>query len=239
MPCVGHNEALQQQNTGYENRYAYVSCTMSLVNFLCRIITPSAIIHQPGFIGTYSYVQPIVSPPDTLTDQSHTNDTPLRTVHEHYRIPGSQIYKTLDKHIKELECYNSPSQEALFDDPNYSPVCSHVYNEEGMTYDRLATKSTGCEYGYSYVRINRKDHPSSTTTTQQDSTSTVYDTIAVSHSDELLRIAALGTYEMDPELISTLKRSDERIHSPNEKSCYQSLDQKTLSPVNSYTTINK
>lgn len=230
------------------------------------IITPLTAKNQPHFMDTYSFVQEkdIESSLDTLTSEPiKKSEHPTTDTHQTVITdgPGCQIYQTLDKYIEELECHTTQdSYDRLFDDPNYSPLCAPYTSSllvpptnppiADVKYDKLASKPTETsEYAYTYVHVPRKQrnpgHMQTRSATSKEK------------SEELLRIAALGTYEMDPEFISTLQLPSEEAKSQpsspppkvNRKktrvvegihpsNCYQSLDQKTLSPDNSYTTLN-
>lgn len=179
--------------------------------------------------------------------------------------PGSHIYQTLDKYIEELECYvggadnnnttgtTQDSYDRLFDDPNYSPLCASntssllppvppppdaTTDDDDMEYDKLATAESR-EYEYAYAHMAKKKRKKDEARAPDPRRK----------GEELLKIAEMGKYEMDPEFISTLRSVPEeeeslkakpRVVEPSQKRhCYQPLDQKTLTPDNSYTTLNK
>lgn len=229
---------------------------------------------QPQFIGTYSYVQPHK---EYSLDESIHSDSSSIQYHDQpdgkdYEItqptkditpdddasvvdPGGHIYHTLDKYIEELECFvdsdtsnttgtTHDSYDRLFDDPNYFPICTSNPSSllvphrstEGV-YDRLPKRlSESSDYAYAYSHIT-KEKKKKDETKESDS----------KKGEELLKIVALGTYEIDPELISTLRAVPEdgahvkakaRVVEPNKtKHSYQQIDQNTLTPDNSYTDL--
>ena len=233
---------------------------------------------QPHFIGTYSYVQPYKenSPESTHSDspskqyydqpddKKYENTQPTKDITPDAASvvdPSSHIYQTLDKYIEELKCYadsdtsnttvtTQDSYDRLFDDPNYSPICTSNPSSllvpallpperpTDVVYDRLPKRlSESSEYAYVYSHMTEKKKKKDETT-ESDS----------KKGEELLKIAALGTYEIDPEFISTLRAVPEedgvkgkaRVVEPNKtKHSYQPIDQNTLTPDNSYTNLKK
>lgn len=224
-------------------------------------------------------------PPSTHPTYGTSHVTTCLSLH------GSHIYQTLDKYIEELEglsfldeeeeqegtSTNKDSYDRLFDDPNYSPLCatyiSHtsasvptstssgplLTNNEVMEvieYDKLASKSVDTDYSYAYAHMTMKRRKALEKMTSSD--------IPVNNkiSEDILRIAELGTYEMDPEFITTLQmfranqedvpvedtpplppksvmNTDRNSGVKPFKNCYQSLDQNTLTPDHSYTSLTK
>lgn len=220
-------------------------------------------------------------PPSTHPTYGTSHVTTCLSLH------GSHIYQTLDKYVEELEglsfleeeeeertSTNKDSYDSLFDDPNYSPLCatyiSHTStsvpsstlsgpllakNEvmEVLQYDKLASKSVDTDYSYAYAHMTMKRRKALEKMASSDTT------VNNKISEEILRIAELGTYEMDPEFITTLqmfhasqedvpiedtpplppKSADRTSGMKSFKNCYQSLDQNTLTPDNSYATLTK
>ena len=222
-------------------------------------------------------------PPSTHPTYGTSHVTTCLSLH------GSHIYQTLDKYIEELEglsfleeeeegtSTNKDSYDRLFDDPNYSPLCatyiSHTSasapnstpsvplltkNEvmEVIEYDKLASKSVDTDYSYAYAHMTMKRRKALEKMTSSD--------MSVNNkiSEDILRIAELGTYEMDPEFITTLQMfranqkdvpiedmpplppkspmNTDRISGMKPfKNCYQSLDKNTLTPDHSYTSLTK
>lgn len=215
---------------------------------------------SPQFIGTYSLLRPHK---DTLenTESSLSSQEEVLPVEDVTKSsPGSQIYQTLDKYMEELETFmedsktNKDMYDRLFDDPNYSPIntshapslFSSVPSGPKLTqYDKLASKPSDSDYAYAYSHMagkrkkTRKNQPPK--------------------NEDILHIADMGTYEMDPEFISTLRSQKQEslttknglpmLHKnvvctteANKKAmvnCYQSLDHSTLTPDNSYTILSR
>ena len=232
------------------------------------------------FIGTYSFVQPYPDTSSTNTisielesasqdteDHVTTSDdvVPVEQHHETANIsPGSHIYHTLDKYIEELESIledtsiasNKDMYDRLFDDPNYSPIrtsdVSSLFSpvivprtsKVVIQYDKLASKPTDGDYAYAYSHLASKNKKHHKSRSLQDK--------------DIFHIAAMGTYEMDPEFLSNIRSQTQppikSIPPPNkvknekhtkacEKStavnCYQPIDHSTLTPDHSYTLLTK
>ena len=140
--------------------------------------------------------------------------------------PGVHIYQTLDKYLEQL--MNTPleprddreakqlqitSPQQLFDDPNYSPVeisdkqspsSTNHFTLSSCTlpgnYDKLQPKSPDAEYAYAYSHIMKLRKQLKKLRRIDGHT----DPSSLFHL-ELLHVAATGTYEIDPKLITQIE----------------------------------
>ena len=150
------------------------------------------------------------------------------------------------------------SYDWLFDDPNYSHVqiiASHTprhllslstpnipCSQNCMSgtsfekYDKLQPKTSEAEYAYAYSHLVKLRKQLKKLKRKNPSSS--------HHQVELLRVAAMGTYEMDPSFVSTLEgESNTSNNGANKKETealphqYQSLDKTTMASENGYTDL--
>ena len=165
--------------------------------------------------------------------------------------PGSHIYQTLDKYMEELDELmfteeekgkdmekggKKDSYDRLFDDPNYSPLYTakappSISSLDGVSpakqqsleeYDKLEPKPSDSEYAYAYAHMIKLRQR----LRERKKKTNVPGTIASSGTDkneEILRIAALGTYEMDPNFISTLRIKQDKEEDVTPESTPNSL----------------
>ena len=204
--------------------------------------------------------------------------------------PSVHIYQTLDKYLEQLANHpftftevekemnkSQPSYDQLFDDPNYTHV--EITEEQESTalpsnkltrhkstpdnYDKLQPKPSDSEYTYAYshmLKLRRKLKKLKRKDGHVDPSSRFH--------VELLRVEAMGAYEIDSGLIpgqlgkeeacisnrSEVPDSDSPPTIPaakhlNERSLdssvvseqhqYQSLDERTLNPSNGYAHLIK
>ncbi len=161
-----------------------------------------------------------------MNDKAITDGTSSRQVS--ILSPGVHIYQTLDKYLeqlmntppelrneletKQLQVMNPQSNDQLFDDPNYSPVeisnsINHITLSTSCTlpgnYDKLQPKSPDSEYAYAYSHIMKLRKQLKKLKRKDGHT----DPSSHFHL-ELLHVAAMGTYEMDPKLLPQIDDTD-------------------------------
>ena len=88
-----------------------------------------------------------------------------------------------------------------------TPTSPHKLDQETKSYDRLAKKSPNSESPHAYATVHlgkvvKKD------VTSRDQPLPV--SLSEEQSGEILQIAALGTYEIDPEIVLVLRSQNER-----------------------------